>query len=114
MKQKDFQMIVDLTSEELGIKTIPVRIKDTFAGHANKKYITLPKWIENYDVKYQIYYAVHETCHYGEDGKRREHNLLFKETEDKMLKLWGITITRKKAYPKTLNYNGQSIKNIPK
>ncbi len=112
MKLKDYQVIVDLTSKALKIPSIKVRIKNVNGGRANKNYITLPKWLDNYDAYYQIYYTVHETCHYVE--KRRKHNLLFKECEDRMLALWGIRIIRKKAYPKALYANGKRIKSILK
>ena len=111
MDRKDYQAIVDLTSEALGISSIPIRIKNVGGGRANKNYITLPKWLDKYDEQYQIYYTVHETCHYGFG---RNHFSLFKMGEDKALALWGIKIERKKAYPKALYANGQRIKNILK
>ena len=113
MNRQDYQVIVDLTSEALGVKTMPIRIKKVYAGHANKNYITIPQWVEKYDEAYQIYYAVHEICHYDKKG-RRSHTSLFKYDENRMLELWDIKIVRKKAYPKTLFCNGQPVKNIPK
>jgi len=110
MNREDYQTIVDLTSEALGILSIPVRIKNVRAGRANKNYITLPKWLDHYDEQYQIYYAVHETCHYGYYPKG--HNLSFKTSEDKALALWDIKIERHKAYPKALYANGKRIENI--
>lgn len=114
MNRKDYQVIVDLTSEALRISSIPVRIKKVYGGRANKNYITLPKWLEEYDEQYQIYYAVHETCHYLRYSIKGiyRHNSLFKSYENEALALWGIKIIRKKAYPKTLYANGQRIKNI--
>ena len=112
MEREDFQTVVDLTSEALGLrKPMPVRIKNVLKGMANKQYITIPKWIENYDELYQIYYAIHETCHYLMHNKN--HKDKFKKDEDRALALWGMSIIRKKAYPKSLCCNGQSIKNIP-
>jgi len=110
MKLEDYQVIVDLTSEQLEISSVQVRIKKVNGGRANKNYITLPKWLDEYDEQYQIYYAVHETCHYGLG--RRRHNLLFKKDEDRMLELWDIKIERKKAYPRVLYANGKRIENV--
>ena len=112
MKRKDYQAVVDLTSEALGLKNpMLVRIKKVYQGRANKYYITIPQWVANYDELYQIYYAVHETCHYLMNNKN--HKDKFKKDEDKALALWDMSIVRKKAYPKSLCCNGQSIKNIP-
>lgn len=116
MDKKDYQAVIDLTREELGIKyPIEVKIKDVYGGRANKNYITLPKWLDKYSQWYQIYYAIHETCHYLPEGsiegkKLRGHTELFKKDEDRILKLWGIDIERTKAYPKKLFVDGQRIK----
>jgi len=116
MKRKDYQAIADLTSEALKIPTIKVRIKNVLGGRANKNYITLPKWLEHYDKEYQIYYVVHEVCHYLKPHVKGllGHNKMFQKYEDKALELWGITIKRAKIYPKELYANGQRIKNIVK
>lgn len=108
--REDYQAIVDLTSEALGIPSILVRIKKVYAGRANKNYIALPKFLDKYDEQYQIYYAVHEACHYVNKGMG--HKPPFKEIEDRILALWNIKIKRAKAYPKALYANGKRIKNI--
>ena len=110
MKREDYQAIIDLTAEKLGIiSKIEVKIKDIRGGRANKGYIALPKWLEKYDEQYQIYYAVHETCHYAFG---MNHGVIFKAGEDKTLALWDIEIIRKKAYPKLLYANGKRIDKI--
>lgn len=109
MEREDLQAVVDLTAEEFGGESIPVKIKPTLSGRANEQYITLPRWIRRYAEAYQIYYAVHEICHYLV-GYEKWHNIEFKKMEDKALAVWGIKIKRAKVYPKAMTMNGQSIK----
>lgn len=104
--------------------SLDLRIKDVkYGGRTGWRtrgrqtlfYITLPKWLENHDESYAIYYCIHEACHvvdhlkYGYNGP---HSEMFKEIEDEALALWGLKIERAKAYPKELYANGQQIKNI--
>jgi len=112
MKKMFLQNIVNTTAKILRIKTKLVRMKKINGGRANKSYISIPLWVKDYDTAYQIYYAVHEICHYKKGCNK--HNILFKEIEDKMLALWNIEIERKKAYPKYIYYKGQFVENIPK
>lgn len=114
MRLSDYQAVVDLTSEALGIATIEVKIKNVLGGRSLPHSITLPLWLHDYDEAYGIYYAVHETVHYLRYSVPglRGHNDIFKEKEDKALALWGLRIVRKKAYPKYLYDNGKRINNI--
>lgn len=126
MTLQDYQLIVARVLDHFKVcpDNLKVNVKDVkYGGRTGWRvrrgktlfYITLPKWLENYDESYAIYYCIHETCHvvnhlkYGYNGL---HSETFKRIEDEALALWGIRIVRKKAYPKELYANGQMIRNI--
>jgi hypothetical protein len=112
MTEKDLQSIIDLTIDRF--KTwFPIhpslQIKDLKrGGRANWKTscISIPLWALKYGEHYVTYYTLHELTHYY-NGHLGGHGPLFKSIEDKLLGLWGLSIKRAKAYPKSLYANGQ-------
>lgn len=112
MTELDMQSVLDVTREKF-ISEFPVRpiikLKNVRRnGRANWKSnsITIPAWVAKYGENYSIYYILHELTHYYK-GSLGGHGPLFKEIENKLLSVWGISIIRAKAYPKTLFANGQ-------
>ena len=126
MTIKDYQPIVDRVLDHFKVHPdqLDLRVKDVkyggrtgwrYEGGKTLFYITLPKWLENYDKQYATYYAIHETCHIVTHltyHKRLMHSEVFKRIEDEALALYGIRIVRAKAYPKELYANGQQVYNI--
>ncbi len=126
MTIQDYQPIVDRVLDYFKVHpdSLKVKVKDVKGGGRTGwrykegrtlYYITLPKWLEKYDEQYAIYYAIHETCHVVFRLKgyhQRGHSNVFKLIEDEALTLYGIRIVRKKAYPKEVYANGQSVYNI--
>jgi len=105
INQSDLQAIADLTAETLNVKIPPVLVKNVQRGRANSRYITIPVNVLLHHEVYCIYYIVHEVCHYLQKG----HGPLFQKLEEKALSLWGITIERKRVYPKSLSIDGQGV-----
>lgn len=117
MTLQDYKTISELTAEHFGVsKRVEIKVKDVGGGraHLDKYYITLPKFLEDYDDNYAIYYAVHEICHIivFAKGNWEAHGEMFKKIEDEALALWGLKIKRAKVYPKELYANGQRIRNV--
>ena len=126
MTIQDYQPIVEHVLDHFKVRpdSLKVNVKDVkYGGRTGWRYrngrtlfyITLPKWLEKYDEQYATYYAVHETCHIVvrlKGTRRGPHCENFKRIEDEALALWGIRIVRRKAYPKELYANGQSVYNI--
>jgi len=69
----------------------------SYRSKSNK--ITLPIWILKYSDIFQIYYAIHETCHYR---VKSGHGPLFREFEIKILKHFGMVPVYKGVYAKRL------------
>lgn len=110
---EDYKKIVDSMIACIGTKVnISVTVKDIFRGRAYfiEKAMILPVWLGEYDVAYQVYYAIHEFTHCMIGYK---HDDTFKFVEDVLLELWGIKIVRMKVYPKKLFLDGKEILNIP-
>jgi len=95
---------------------IDITVKDVNRGNARCRYkgyyrITIPQWAIDRSEEYGIYYICHELAHctcselFGTMG----HCTEFKVIEDVYLADFGITIKRKKAYPKTLVAFGQEV-----
>lgn len=108
MKLKELsQTVVDLCLEEFNMPSFPVKVKAVQRGRCNKKSITIPLTIATgHHEAYQVYYAVHEAVHKIRGGG---HGPVFKKTEDQLLAKFGIKITRKKAYPLDIWYDGEKI-----
>lgn len=126
MTIQDYQPIVDCVLNHFKVHpdSLKVNVKDIKGGgRAGWRYrnrrtlyrITLPKWLEEYDEQYAIYYAIHEACHvvvHLQNKYSGRHCEYFKKIEDEALALYKIRIVRKKAYPKEVYANGQSVYNI--
>lgn len=126
MTLQDYQPIVDCVLGHFNVHpdSLKVNVKDVkyggrtgwrYRGGRTLFYITLPKWLENYDEQYATYYAIHEACHVVtrlKSMRRGPHCENFKRIEDEALALYGIKIVRKKAYAKELYANGQQVYNI--
>ena len=116
LRTDDFQAIVDVTIDFLGLELrVSVFMLDIPRGVAlfctPTPTILLPAWIREYHAAYQVDYVVHELGHFvsGTAG----HSRVFKAVEDCLLCLWGLDIKRMSVYPKGLLKNGKPIKDIP-
>ncbi len=117
LREKDLQCVLDLTRSELtkyyiGVPKVTLKLKDTQKGttHFTKGYFTIPLWAVNEGEEFTTYYVVHEFCHFvARNEGSRGHDGIFKSVERRALKLWGMDIEYKKAYPRALYANGMKV-----
>lgn len=110
MTEYDLQEYADIACLYLAMPSIPIQVKGGIrAGRARVKTrkITIPAWATKLSPHYAIYYVLHEVAHF----RFRGHGIAFKEHEQSLCKMAGITIDYAKAYPKKLYYNGQLVYN---
>ena len=97
-------------------RPIATTFKSVQCGRASyhTRKITMPIWIFDYSTEYQWCYMIHEVLHFILWDKMQYggHGDVFKNWERNLLKEFGLSVTYKKAYIKTLNssYNGDSYK----
>src|SRR5689334_18020766 len=101
MQNIDLQAIIDTTVENLR-SDFPIRPRVELrtlkrGGRANwtSQTISIPEWATKFGETYLIYYVLHELTHYY-NGRLGGHGPKFREIENKLLSLWGITIRRAK------------------
>ena len=98
---RDMKKILTILSLKYKLPKITIQIKSTRCGRArfrtNK--ITLPKWIFTRIKEYQLYYIIHEICHFI---TLQGHTDKFKQVETDILKEYNILPIYNKAYPKEL------------
>ena len=91
-------MVVARTASKIGLHVIPEFVRWTKSGGAAKKryynksgaFFTLPIWLKNEPLEYQIAYIVHETCHFAPDSSW-SHDQGFYAAERAGLAVWGLT-----------------------
>ena len=108
----DYKKIVDCTIAWLEIEmevSVSIANIERGLGYFNEKIMILPLWLNECDIAYQVYYAIHELT-YCLLGHR--HDKTYKKVEDILLGLWGIQIVRKNVYPKRLFLDGKEIFNF--
>ncbi len=100
LKRSHAQAIANLTAKHLGLSVRPkVIFLNVERGQAltDENIIVLPSYIRNVHSSISTYYIAHECTHFVGGGIF--HGKRFRELEDKALKFWNISITRKGAYP---------------
>lgn len=96
-------------------ETLTVEIKNIKRGYArarnNKLTVVVPQWAMNKSEEYGTYYICHELAHImcWELFNTFAHSIEFKAIEDMYLADFGLSVQRKKAYPKTLIAFGQIV-----
>jgi len=83
-------------------------------GCANprQKCFTIPQHAFAKGETYLFYYVIHEFTHCRENNSA--HDRCFKQTEQELLGLFGISIDYARAYPKTLYANGERVYSKPR
>lgn len=98
--------------EHLARKGIQLKVKNIQAGRAlwGTKTITIPSLALG-DQYRGTAYVIHEVAHFVNyyKGRNDNHGSAFKRIENRLLKLFGLSIKRKRAYAKALYYNGELI-----
>ena len=97
------------------MQNIELQIKNVDRGYATNRnghyQIIIPAWANHISDDYLTYYICHEcahiTCHalYG----TFRHTAEFKAIENMYLADFGLSIVRKKVYPKTITAFGQVV-----
>lgn len=112
---KEYQKIADKVFNYFNVhpKSLKIRISDVKGGWASgdgagNDRITLPKWLEEKDKNYAIYYCIHEVSHVVAHlkGSRKAHDAFFKKIQGEALALWGIRTINKSS---CLYVNGYKI-----
>lgn len=79
-------MIAERTARLENLPNVPRFARwTTSRGHGYKDKFSLPKWIQNKHIAYQIYYVTHEVLHV-----RYRHGNDMKDAESRILETWGI------------------------
>lgn len=106
--------VASVVIKKHGLKPIKIQFKDVWRGRARyyTRSITIPLWIFSGVGAFQIYYIVHELTHFicMDKFKNREHGVLFKKIESRILKDYNILPIYSKAYAKELrNLKGEKM-----
>lgn len=100
---KEYQKIADKVFDYFKVrpKSLKIRISNVKGGWASgdgdgNDRITLPKWLEEKDDNYAVYYCIHEVSHVVAHlkGSRKAHDAFFKRIENEALVLYGIRTIR--------------------
>lgn len=108
MTEHDLQEYANIACLYLNIEPIRVQVKGGInSGRARIKTrtITIPAWTFKVAPEYAVYYTLHEIAHFKFLG----HKAAFKEVEQSLCKMAGISLEYAKAYPKAIYANGQRI-----
>lgn len=104
---EECKAIAKITADMINVETPKVMIKHAVRGRAKikQKIIVIPKWAGKHHEAFWTYYVVHEVCHFRQLG----HGPEFKKFETMVCDYFGIEITYKRAYPKTIKFNGEVV-----
>lgn len=107
MGQKECEAIAKTAAIILGIEPPEIQIKNRKRGRAKikKRLAIIPQWAGQYHQAFWTYYVIHEVCHF----RQLDHGPDFKFLEQTVCRYFDIEITYKRAYPKTLKFNGELV-----
>lgn len=79
-----------------------IELKEVKVGRYRKKTnkISIPLWVVGSHDSFQIYYVIHETCHFVINCG--DHGELFKSAETKMMEQYNLKPIYAKAYVKRI------------
>ena len=102
------QSIADDITRRRKTQPIKIVVRELYRGHAHieSRFVSVPTsayYLEN--LEYFTYYTIHEITHLI--ANTIKHNADFKRVERHELKLWGLNIEYRRAYPSKLIANGQ-------
>jgi predicted SprT family Zn-dependent metalloprotease len=88
--------------------TVSLREVQRGKAYGRKNLVTIPKWSVSRGWPFVTYYVLHEVAHLHPESFG--HGRTFKQHEVALLREWGLTIKRRRVYPRSLHsLNGATL-----